>query len=111
MWLVIGIALPFASSRFRGIRNPQDALIHDEMTYLVQADTFSRGRLTNPAPRHPEFFEAPYLLMEPTYQAKYPPAQCSSWRSVGDLPATRFGVSGSPVVCLPPRSTGCFAAG
>ena len=75
IWLVIGIALPFASSRFRGIRNPQDALIHDEMTYLVQADTFSRGRLTNPAPRHPEFFEAPYLLMEPTYQAKYPPAQ------------------------------------
>ena len=75
MWLVIGIALPFASSRFRGIRNPQDVLIHDEMTYLVQADTFSRGRLTNPAPRHPEFFEAPYLLMEPTYQAKYPPAQ------------------------------------
>ena len=75
IWLVIGIALPFASSRFRGIRNPQDVLIHDEMTYLVQADTFSRGRLTNPAPRHPEFFEAPYLLMEPTYQAKYPPAQ------------------------------------
>ena len=50
-------------------------LVHDEATYLLQADTFARGRFTNPSPPHPEFFESPYLLFNPTYQGKYPPAQ------------------------------------
>src|SRR5204862_6709955 len=48
---------------------------HDESSYLMAADTFARGQLTNPAPRHPEFFEVEHVLVVPTYTAKYPPGQ------------------------------------
>lgn len=49
--------------------------VHDEFCYLLAGDTFAHGRLANPTPELPEFFEVEHVLVVPTYMAKYPPGQ------------------------------------
>lgn len=47
--------------------------VHDENSYLLQADIFARFRWTASSPPIPDFFEQAHVLVAPAVASKYPP--------------------------------------
>ena len=67
-WVIARLALLHAL----GFPDPK---VHDEFNYILGADTFAHGRLTNPPHALAAFFASPHTLFQPTYSSKYPPGQ------------------------------------
>lgn len=88
----------------------QVAIVHDEASYLLQAETFARARWSVPSPPQSAFFEQFHVLVEPVLASKYPPghgmllALGALFGCVGLIPILLNGLTGMMLFLLVRRS-------